>query len=559
MDPQNETEICLNYNLLKPCPFTFITAVKRKFALGEQSDCKKVRELDENKKEIISNEFNGSAIERQIICQPMQNMEFIKPLKVPDLKISPKTIDYSARESSSLSEVSSVKKFNMISKDNVQKDVKTTKSSDRVQRKLDFSSSDTSLLQNDNDERLNQSDASVLSLMKKKDHPRDNSRDKENRKRIKKDDSSSSKAESYSQDVSKKLRNTKCVSKRDVPELVFKKIGAEHFLCHTPRGSDFGVKKSRNRHFTTSTVKKDEDKKYQCSNLQYSKTLKNKSLKLKGRFINNESMSLSERSKFQDRVSTKESYSDTFTESDEWKSKDENNLTIPSRLEDEENKLIPDSRHSKRSNYNHNRDLEIKEQMKRIPNKHKYSNSSVYSLSTSDILEEVETASDSNLSFPKHQLESELSEISQSKMKEMKIPLQNLIHQSNEQNISRGTELEFFLPQSGKNENSSLHNTNEEINTESQISMDTSFSEMLLDPRRISFRDNSYSQQNEFSDLVTPDMNLMLRSKRRRQFIQGSHKESPHKNVKNKTLMENSEKNQSVLKFYLFYFFMYYL
>lgn len=40
----------------------------------------------------------------------------------------------------------------------------------------------------------------------------------------------------------------------------------------------------------------------------------------------------------------------------------------------------------------------------------------------------------------------------------------------------------------------------------------------LLDPRRISFRDD-YSQQEEFSNLTTPDINLMFKSKRRRQML----------------------------------------
>ncbi|XP_051170033.1 protein PFC0760c-like [Leptopilina boulardi] len=551
LDSRNETErgenLKISLDHVKPYPFTFITAVKRKFALGEQSMssdiCKKIREQK------ISNE--SSTTKRQISnCQLAEKMDFIKPLKVPDLKISPKTIDYPQRESSSLSEVSSVKKFNMISKDNIQKEVKLLKSSDRVQRKLDFSSSDASLLQIDNDDDNDPTDVSVLSLIKKKD--RDHSRDKENRsKRIKKDDSScSSKGDNFSQDSSKRLKSTKSTTKRDVPELVFKKIGAEHFLCHTPRVSDFGMKKSRNKHFTTSTLKKDDEKKYRCSNIQYSKSLKDKSLKLKGRFINSESISLSERSaKLQDRISTKESYSDTFTESDDWKSKEENNLH-----EDDQNKLS-DNRHSKSKIYN-NRDIECKEQIKRI--KHKYSNSKIdsYSLSTSDILEEVETASDSNVSYPKKEKSESCETFSQATKIKDKVPLQNLI-QTNE---SRVSEVEFFNPQNSvKNDNSSLNNnnnnnvnnsmTNDEINTESQISMDTSLSEMLLDPRKISFRDNSYSQQNEFSDLVTPDMNLMLRSnRRRRQFLQ-SNKESPQKNVKNKQtmIMETEEKSSQSL------------
>lgn len=82
-------------------------------------------------------------------------MDFIKPLKVPDLKISPKNVDYSSRESL-LSNEEASKKFEA-----AQREDKTLKCADRVQRKLDFSSSSASMLNCENVEPLKVPDFSI--------------------------------------------------------------------------------------------------------------------------------------------------------------------------------------------------------------------------------------------------------------------------------------------------------------------------------------------------------------------------------------------------------------
>lgn len=54
-------------------------------------------------------------------------------------------------------------------------------------------------------------------------------------------------------------------------------------------------------------------------------------------------------------------------------------------------------------------------------------------------------------------------------------------------------------------------------NIETKFSDENPIPERLLDPRRISFRGESYSPQPEFCDLVAPDINLMIRNKRKKQ------------------------------------------
>ena len=558
-------------NPIKPYPFTFITAVKRKLAIGEYSEtCKKVREpVVDKSKRINKPGFCTNPKERQTSSQSNQKMDYIKPLKVPDLKISPKTLDYSVRESSSLSEANA-KKFDMLSKDNVQKQGKTAKSADRVQRKLDFSSSDVSLLNSENPERLKTPDFCFsTNLVKKKDHSRDGSREKENRtKRIKKDDSSVSKTDESSQDISKRFRNIRHVSRKDAPESANKKIRNERFLSNAPRESDFGPTKPKSKNFATSTVKRDEDKRYRGLNTQYSKSSKEKSLELKGRSFSNESINISEKNvKLQDRMFVKESFKEISSDINDRKNKNEDQSLISLRLDDQKNKMNPESRHSKQqsrsSSYNYCRNLDTipKEQNKRIIDKHKPSTSKIdskYSATSSDILEEIETASDSNINFSKRQSQNESPEIpsQSSKVKESEKSsqnIQNLIYQSNQQNINRNSELEVFSMQNNrKNENSTIHSVTSDLtqgntNTELQSSIDTSFSEMLLDPRRISFRDDSYSQQEEFSNLVTPDMNLMLRSKRRKQFLQENEKEPDHNSLKNKSVALTETEKEGIL------------
>lgn len=454
---------------VKPYPFAFITALKRKFAIsGYSANCKKAREPSENKQEVINlDEFNINSNQRQTFFQSNKRMDFIKPLKVPDLKVSPKILDCSVRESSSLSEAS-LNKFYMLSKDCIQKEVKAAKSLDRVQRKLDFSSSNVFLSNDENDESLKTPDFSVPpNLVKKKGYFRDNSREKDNRsKRIKNDDSSISKADNSSKNISKRIKNMEHVSRKNVSGSAVKKVRNESFLYNLPRETDFGLKKQKVKNSATCIMKKDEDKRHRYSNTQHSRSGRDKSLELKGRSFSNDSINLPERNaNLQDKASA----------------------------------------------------------------------------TCSDLLEEVDTEYNSHTSFTKHQMYSESFEIPSrvSKVKEVEKSVRNLVNQSNQQSIHRNLEAEDFSVQNNnKNEDSTIHSVTPDriqgvMKAESKNSINTSFSEMLLDPRRISFRDDSYSQQEEFSNLVTPDINLMLRSKRRNQFLQENSKEENCKCLKN--------------------------
>ena len=461
---QKSSNDCLIQKHVKPHPFAFISAVKKKFAKGGHSEiCKKVRE---------------SEPESQIFSQSNAKMDFIKPLKVPDLKISPKTLDYSLRECSSLSEAS-LNKFDLLSKDCPQKEGKTAKTLDRVQRKLDFSSSNMSLLNDENDDKTHDAIA-------KKDHFRDNSREKENKsKRIKKDDSL--------QNVPKRVKNTEHVCRKDISGA--KKIRNESY--NLPRETEF-LKKQKTK--LSASLKREEDKRHRCSNSHH-----------KSRSFSNDTTNLCERNANLDKSSTDDCYKDVGVESSGRKGNEEESFTISSsRLVDDDKKKVNLERQSRPSH--------IKEQMKRTPDKSK-SHSSIFDLkysACSDLLEGVETASNLLPSIHRN-LESQGFKI------------------TNVQNDS-------------KNEDSSVRSdrTQADTNAESKSSADTIFSEMLLDPRRISFRDDSYSQQEEFSNLTTPDINLMLRSKRRKQFLQDNSKEDNYNSTKNKPTIIAENKGDGI-------------
>ncbi|XP_033226726.1 uncharacterized protein LOC117179148 [Belonocnema kinseyi] len=467
---------------VKPYPFAFITALKRKLEISGYSDnCKKAREPSKNKQEVINlDELNVNLNQRQTFSQSNKKMDLIKPLKVPDLKVTPKILDYSMCESSSLSEAS-LNKFDMLSKDYIPKQGKAAKTLDRVQRKLDFSSSNLSLLNDENVEGLETLDFSVQpNVVKKKDYLRDNSKEKENRsKRIKRDDSSISKADSSLKNISKRIKNMEHVSRKDVSGSVVKKIRNESFLYSLPRETDFGLKKQKAKNSATSIMKKDEDKTHRCLNTQHYRSGRDKHLELKGRSFSKDSINLPERNAVsQDKTST----------------------------------------------------------------------------TCSDLLEEVDVSYNSHTSFTKYQMYSEPCEIPSkvSKVKEVEKSVRNLVNQSNQQNIHRNLATEdFSLQNNSNNENSKIHSVTLDriqgaMNSESKRSINTSLSEILFDPRRISFRDDSYLQQEDFSNLVTPDINLMLRSKRRKQFLQENSKNEVYKCLKNKPKVIEDDNGEGI-------------
>ncbi|XP_015117314.1 centrosome-associated protein 350 [Diachasma alloeum] len=168
-------------------PFTFISAVKRKLSLSAQNASQHLKiPLD------------------PVILPP--EMDFVKPLKVPDLKILPKSLDYSPHR----------QKF-----PHPQKDPPKPEKSPKVSlahRKLDFSGSDS--FTNDDFESLKAPDISFPSNLSKKSYPRDSSREKENRsKKTRKEDSSFSKGEDS--DASRR-RNLRHISRKDLEEIVQK-------------------------------------------------------------------------------------------------------------------------------------------------------------------------------------------------------------------------------------------------------------------------------------------------------------------------------------------------
>lgn len=156
-------ENLLETNSLPAHPFTFLTAVKRKLTLGSYPASKKAYDPDD--KNVTQPHRNAKHK-----AAAVTKMSYIKPLKVPDLKISPKTsIDYSSRESCCSTHEDMPKN--------------ATKSADRVQRKLEFQhSGGCSILNSENIEPLVTPDISISSsLGKKKDHVREHSKEKENR------------------------------------------------------------------------------------------------------------------------------------------------------------------------------------------------------------------------------------------------------------------------------------------------------------------------------------------------------------------------------------------
>lgn len=234
----------LDHYRVQPYPFTFITAVKKKLAVAAQHDSlQKTHQNDELKSEKI--------VSVESLYEQVQKMDFIKPLKVPDLKITPKSSEYSPRADKSL------------------------KTSERAYRKLDFSP-EVSF---------------SSSVSKKKDYSRDNSREKENRsKKIKKDDLSLTKSEE-----SVRIKNLKHIPRKDLVDKSSK--------SHSSRESDLISRKSKTKSFITSTIKKDDER---SSKVRVSHSLKSRDKSLE-KNKNFSSESLSDRnSKLHDYITIRE-------------------------------------------------------------------------------------------------------------------------------------------------------------------------------------------------------------------------------------------------------------
>ncbi|XP_078052355.1 uncharacterized protein LOC144478392 [Augochlora pura] len=210
-------ENLLSYHPVQPYPFTFISAVKRKLALENSTEISKRVHNTSNKNaaEPAITVLKSNSI--QNLHEIVQKMDFIRPLKVPDLKISAKKLDFVTRENCVSKELIS-SKFETPSKELIhERTDKPTKSFERVQRKLDFSTSDGSSIITSEIEPLKVPNISISSnLSKKKEYVRENSREKENRsKRIRKDECLFSKQDETGQEFLKRSRSPRHISGKD--------------------------------------------------------------------------------------------------------------------------------------------------------------------------------------------------------------------------------------------------------------------------------------------------------------------------------------------------------
>lgn len=443
-------------------------------------------------------------------------MDFIKPLKVPDVKISPKTMECPSKDTTNVRDLA-CQKFSVTTA--LQKVEKASKSTDRAHRKLDFTLSEGhSLISSDDVESLTTPDLAISpSITKKKDH-RDSSREKENRvKRIKKEDTSASKTDEACQECPKRTKISKHVSRKDVAEP--KRSKNERSALHAPKDTEFTSNKPKIKSFATSTAKKDDEKRTRSSSIHSTKGWRDRSIESRGRTISSES--LADRGpKSHEKIAVRDTSRGTDSDGSVMKYNDDYQILNALRqLEEQKHKSTIDSkppkivvRSSSQAIAQKSFDLSGKEQHKRLLDRTKASTSKSQcrvggASSASETPENIDTVSDPNATK------------------------------------NRGVYAESALQSKNKNDlNVSPINTN----VDSQNVTEASSSEIVLDPTKISFRDDSYSQQDEFCDLVTPDINLTLRSKRRKQVAAENDSDTDPKTPKHKQTSRLAETSANV-------------
>ncbi|CAK9805451.1 Centrosome-associated protein 350 [Anthophora plagiata] len=536
-------ENLLSYHPVQSYPFTFISAVKRKLALDDGSEvCKKAHEP--NNKNTAEPVMVLKSDSIQNLHEIVQKMDFIRPLKVPDLKISAKKLDFSNRENCASKELISPK-FETPSKELIHERVdKPIKSFERVQRRLDFSTSDVSSTVNSEIEPLKVPNISISSnLSKKKEYVRENSREKENRsKRIRKDDSLFSKQDEITQSFSKRSRSPRHVSRKDFSNNVSEnvltgKLKNDRLPFHMPRESDFVPTKPKTKNFATSTAKKVSDKRHRSINTRSLKS-RDTSLESNNRSYSNES--LCERStKIPDKVTVRESRN--MFENFDYRYKDD--LYMLKQVDDQkhifssENRQIRQHKMTCQSQGKTGSPL-LKEQSKRFekikPSTSKM-DSKMYIMNSKES-EGIESVTDSNISVRTHSPSTISTQQIKNKDPDKVVQSINVGKSSKTTEDSKYTDdslIQCTSVNTKKEEESftqSIATTVKQTSNSNESNLnDSGLSNALLDPRKISFRDENRSQQEEFCDLITPDMNLMPRSRRKRQFIQNSNVEADSK------------------------------
>ncbi|KAG5344208.1 CE350 protein, partial [Acromyrmex heyeri] len=549
----------ISYYPVQPYPFTFISAVKQKLALEEHSDIGgKVHESSSQAKNNLTSSILKATSTQNLTAQNqiIQKMDFIKPLKVPDLKISPKALDFSSRENSVSKELSSAKSEIATKEFAHDRSDKGLRTGERVQRKLDFSSDGSSFINCESIEPLKAPNVSIASnLSKKKDHVRDNSREKENRsKRMKKDDSSCAKKDESMQDQVKRSRSPRHISRKDASDISNLKLPKNDRSFHVTKVNDVLSVKSKDKSFVSSSVKKDNDKRQRTFNAQSIELTKDNLPESKIRISSNES-SIIPPWKALDKVTLRDNIG--VLSSTENKSKDISHyfLKQKSEIEDLKHKSDSDNRLLKQDKLN----TIYKEQTKRMSDKNKMltnkGEDKLHSVNSEES-EDIEFMSETNSSrsrisaYPTSSTQSSKSKDIEATMESK----QNINSARSTKTSENFKYTEHSVTQSAstsvkKDEEScsqSIITTKKTTTNDNSNDMDdTTLPEALFDSRRISLR-TGYSQP-EFHNLMTPEkMNLILRSKRRRYLTQSSDSEVDTRCPKYKSTIKSEEEQDEV-------------
>ncbi|CAG5084503.1 Similar to CEP350: Centrosome-associated protein 350 (Homo sapiens) [Cotesia congregata] len=468
---------------VQPYPFTFISAVKQKLAFAVQSE----------------NDNINNKLQKYLMVNEVGKMDFTKPLKI--VKSLPKTSDYSnpSRESTvqrkNLSPIQSIQQEEIILN---KESNKISKSSDRVSKKLDFLLSQELL---NEDINLKTPDVPFQLFSRKKlEHIRDNSREKENRtKRIKKDDLNLSRESDSLVEETKRVKHSKHVSRRDVKDLIFNSsVKNDRHSTNLMKNSD-PVKKSKTTNFGLSN-KKDE-KKARSSSLQSAKLSRDKSLEARGKTTRSESTS-DRNYKLHDYI--------TIREGSRLSNTDFQNQNSNGLLQNDDQQKYRNLLDSKQFKHQ----LTSKELYKKNLEKKKLSTNKLHHR-PSGISVHESRSDDNELITKSDSIYTELSS-QQIENKDEKIT------STSNQNL---TSIDEF----------------NSINGFKKVDTTQSSDEIFLDPRKISFREHGEhgnSPQDDFCNLVTPDLNLVYRPKRKKDLrcksfsnddsIQGTIKQKPH-------------------------------
>lgn len=505
--------------------------MKQKLALGDciNASSKIYNSSSQAKSNLTSSVLKANST--QNLCQIVQKMDYIKPLKVPDLKISPKTLDFSSRNNSVSKELPSTKSEITAKEFAHDKSDRTLRTGEKVQRKLDFSFSDgSSIINCENIEPLKAPNVSIASnLCKKKEHVRDSSREKENKsKRMKKDEKCEKRDESV-QEHTKRSRSPRHISRKDASNIRLQNDKS----FHATNNNDFLSMKLKDKNVLISTTKKDNDKRQKFFNAQ-SVELKDKSVDFKGRISSNESLIIP-----LDKVTLRDNNISVLYNITETKSKDICHLKQRSEIED--SKLYSNtSDHTSDSDdrqLKENKSNSIyKEQTKRVFDKSKILSNrkrveeKQHSANT-ELSEDIGSTSETN-SFKNHAYHVNSTQPSKSKDLETATEIkQNInyvrsIKTSEDFKYVEHSETQLTSTSTKKNESYSqsvITNKETTANDDSNNVDISTLPEILFDARRISFRDG-YSQQ-EFYDLTTPEKINLVRTKRRRNLIPSSDSE----------------------------------